>query len=116
MIQLWHGDCLELMRDIPDNSIDMVLTDCPYRLTPGGRKGNAPKGGFFTTNHEELKTGKFFKENDINFNQWLPETYRVCKQSGHIYSLIMVLEYLYLHRGLWDVKKEGAPYRYPYYS
>ena len=27
------GDCLELMRDIPDNSIDMVLCDLPYGTT-----------------------------------------------------------------------------------
>ena len=32
-IQLWHGDCLELMKDIPDNSIDLVLTDPPYGTT-----------------------------------------------------------------------------------
>lgn len=25
-----QGDCLELMRDIPDGSVDMVLTDIPY--------------------------------------------------------------------------------------
>lgn len=33
MIQLLHGDCIELMRDIPDKSIDMVLCDLPYGLT-----------------------------------------------------------------------------------
>lgn len=32
-MRLWHGDCLELMREIPDNSIDMVLTDPPYGTT-----------------------------------------------------------------------------------
>ena len=31
--KLLHGDCLELMKDIPDNSIDMVLTDPPYGTT-----------------------------------------------------------------------------------
>ena len=30
---LLHGDCLELMRELPDNSIDMVLTDPPYGTT-----------------------------------------------------------------------------------
>lgn len=24
------GDCLELMKDIPDNSMDMMLCDLPY--------------------------------------------------------------------------------------
>ena len=27
---LLHGDCLKLMQDLPDNSIDFVLTDPPY--------------------------------------------------------------------------------------
>ena len=27
------GDCLEAMQDIPDNSIDLVLTDPPYGTT-----------------------------------------------------------------------------------
>jgi DNA modification methylase len=33
MIQLLHGDCLDLMKDIPDNSIDMILCDLPYGTT-----------------------------------------------------------------------------------
>ena len=33
MIDLRHGDCLELMKTIPDNSVDMVLTDPPYGTT-----------------------------------------------------------------------------------
>ena len=30
---LWLGDCLELMKDIPDGSVDMVLCDLPYGTT-----------------------------------------------------------------------------------
>ena len=33
-INLLHGDCLELMKNIPDKSIDMILVDPPYALTP----------------------------------------------------------------------------------
>lgn len=32
-VQLGHGDCLELMRGIPEGSIDMVMTDPPYGTT-----------------------------------------------------------------------------------
>ena len=32
-IKLLHGDCLELMKDIPDGSIDMILADLPYGTT-----------------------------------------------------------------------------------
>ena len=30
---LWEGDCLELMKNIPDGSVDLILTDPPYQTT-----------------------------------------------------------------------------------
>ena len=33
MIDIKQGDCLELMKEIPDGSIDMVLCDLPYGTT-----------------------------------------------------------------------------------
>ena len=39
-IELWRGDCLELMKNIPDGSVDLVLTDPPY----GTMKGAALDG------------------------------------------------------------------------
>ena len=32
-IQLYHGDCLEKMKNIPDKSVDMILCDLPYGTT-----------------------------------------------------------------------------------
>ena len=32
-INLWQGDCLELMSHIPDKSVDMILCDLPYGET-----------------------------------------------------------------------------------
>lgn len=32
-VELWQGDCLELMKNIPDGSVDLVLTDPPYGTT-----------------------------------------------------------------------------------
>ena len=32
-IRLYQGDCLELMKDIPDGSIDMILCDLPFGTT-----------------------------------------------------------------------------------
>ena len=31
--KFWLGDCLELMKDIPDGSVDMILCDLPYGTT-----------------------------------------------------------------------------------
>lgn len=41
-----HGDCLELMRDIPDGSVDVVLTDIPYGVVNRSSNGlrNLDKG------------------------------------------------------------------------
>ena len=33
MIQLLQGDCIELMKEIPDKFIDMILADLPYGTT-----------------------------------------------------------------------------------
>ena len=48
-IDLQQGDCLELMKQLPDESVDLVVTDPPYVLTPHG-------GGKFT------KTRKYLDE------------------------------------------------------
>ena len=32
-VKLLHGDCLELMKDIPDKSVEMILCDLPYGTT-----------------------------------------------------------------------------------
>lgn len=32
-IELWQGDCLKLMENIPDRSVDMILCDLPYQTT-----------------------------------------------------------------------------------
>ncbi|HGH1346821.1 TPA: site-specific DNA-methyltransferase [Acinetobacter baumannii] len=32
-VQLGHGDCLELMKSIPDGSVDLILADPPYGTT-----------------------------------------------------------------------------------
>jgi site-specific DNA-methyltransferase (adenine-specific) len=31
--EFWNGDCLELMKNIPDGSVDMILCDLPYGTT-----------------------------------------------------------------------------------
>jgi DNA modification methylase len=44
MIDLRLGDCLEIMKDMPDKSVDLVLTDPPYGV--GRDKGFEGFGGF----------------------------------------------------------------------
>ena len=53
-IELWQGDCLELMKNIPDGSVDLVLTDPPY----GTMKGIDDKHDWDTI----IDTEKMFSE------------------------------------------------------
>ena len=39
MINLMQGDCLERMKEIPDGSVDMVLTSPPYNMNLRIRNG-----------------------------------------------------------------------------
>ena len=40
-ITLYHGDCLEIMNDVEDNSVDLILCDLPYGTTDrAGKKGS----------------------------------------------------------------------------
>jgi len=71
------------MKGIPDESVDLIITDPPYKTTSRGSSGGT--GGILK---EEInKRGKVFKYNDIEFNEWLPELYRVLKYTGHAYIM-----------------------------
>lgn len=37
-IQLWRGDCLELMKNIPDKSVAAIICDLPYEVLNKGNK------------------------------------------------------------------------------
>ena len=83
MVKLIRGDCLEVMKDIPSGSVDMILTDPPYRTTSRGNAGNA--GGML---QKELnKKGKVFIENSIKLPEYIPEFFRVLKESSHCYIM-----------------------------
>lgn len=99
MIDLRQGDCMELMRDIPDGSVDCAIIDPPYKIVAGGCRKVAENecSGIFNKRREsnkrtdwveEVRTGKMFKHNDIKFEQWLPELYRVMADKSHTYLMI----------------------------
>lgn len=73
-IQLINADCLEAMKDIPDGSIDMVLTDIPYGEVNRDSNGlrNLDKGKADTTNTLDL-------EKTVN------ELIRICRGSLYIF-------------------------------
>lgn len=80
MIELKKGDCLELIKDIPDGSVDLVLTDPPYGIS-------------YKTNRRKDKHHDFCSviQNDENAEMFLKltkEIFRVMKEnSGGLFLL-----------------------------
>lgn len=88
-VELLLGDCLDKMATIPDKSIDLVVTDCPYKVVQGGRTGpKTPQGGIFKSHHDGFKQGSVFQHNTIKFDEWLPAIYRILKPDSHCYILV----------------------------
>jgi len=83
MINLQQGDCLELMKDIPDGSIDLIVTDPPYKITSRGNGGNS--GGMFQK--KIVNKGQVFNNNDISIKDYLGEFYRMLKPQSHCYIM-----------------------------
>ena len=80
---LIKGDCLEKMKDIKDNSIDLVVTDPPYKVTARGNAGNS--GGMM---QKKLSMqGKIFQHNEIKPIEYIPEFYRILKDGSHCYIM-----------------------------
>jgi len=80
---LYKQDCLELLRSLPENSIDMIFADPPYFLSNGGFSVHAGK-------RVSVNKGKWDEskgvENDFAFHtQWLEECRRVLKPNGTIW-------------------------------
>lgn len=92
-----HGDCLDLFKQTKSQTVDLLLTDPPYKIIRGGRKrkddGKQPKGMFnrYTGDKEKealLKSGKIFKHNTIKFEEWVKEAFRVLKNDSHAYIFV----------------------------
>lgn len=52
IFQIQHGDCLELMKAIPNKSIDLIITDPPY-----GKNSDKGTNGFGTAKNLRYKGG-----------------------------------------------------------
>ena len=91
--QIYLGDSLELMKQIPDKSIDLIMTDIPYLYL---EKKPSPKSclyGAVMKTRKELEDTEIDKGIDIS---WLDEACRIMKKIN-IYiwmSKFQIPEYL----------------------
>lgn len=71
--QLYQGDCMELMKDIADGSIDLVLTDPPYGMN-------------FRSNHRKEKYQAIKNDNRLDWlDNFVAEIYRILKENTAVY-------------------------------
>lgn len=81
--QLLNGDCLKVMKTLPDGSIDCIITDPPYNLGLFMHKRN--------TNLGKMRDNQFayagwdnmeYKAWKTNMNKFLFQCSRVLKKRG----------------------------------
>ena len=56
-INLYHGDCLEAMKEMPDNAYDLAIVDPPYGIGADKQRGDTGKN-------------KHIKQKDYHFGDW----------------------------------------------
>ena len=72
-IKLLQGDCLELMKDIPDGSVDLVLTDPPYGMA-------------FKSNYRKVKYNEIKNDKSLEFiEKYVGECFRILKHNTAVY-------------------------------
>ena len=68
-VELLHGDCLELMKGIPNESVDIVITDPPYGINLTPQRANG-----------KFKDTKVINDDTLNWlDYFVEETYRISK-------------------------------------
>lgn len=80
---IYNNNSMEFMRGLEDNSIDLVVTDPPYKVTARGNAGNS--GGMMKS--KLSMNGRIFKHNDVKIEDFIPEIYRVLKEGSHCYIM-----------------------------
>ena len=60
MIKLYNGDCLEVMKEIPSKSVDMILCDLPYQVTKNKWDIIIPMNDYVIIDDEALEKDKFY--------------------------------------------------------
>jgi len=80
---LYHADCLELLKEIPENSVDMVFADPPYKLSNDGFTCQAGKRASVNKGKWDVSKGV---EEDFSFHlDWIKVCRRVLKPEGTIW-------------------------------
>lgn len=64
-----NGDCVEVMKTLPEGSVDLIVTSCPYGV-----------GIAYDVHEDDVE----FEEYKVFSKDWLTEAYNVLKDDGRI--------------------------------
>lgn len=103
--KIHKGDCLEILKQIPDNSVDLIFADPPYNLQLKNPLFRPNQTMVNAVNDSWDKFGSF-SEYDNFSNAWLLECKRVLKKTGTIwvigsYHNIFRIGYIMQNLGYW---------------
>ena len=94
---LYKGDCVDVMRGMPAESVDLIITSPPYNLGTNHHTGNTRTNTYF----DNMDEG--------NYQQWqvcvLEECFRILKQTGSM---------LYNHKNRIKGGVQISPYEWLY--
>ena len=81
---LYNGDCIEVLKTLKTNSIDLIFADPPYFLSNGGKSIHS--GKVVSVNKGDWDDKSKY-DNHLKFTKdWLTECYRVLKFNGSIWT------------------------------
>jgi len=81
--QLYHGDCISVLAQLPEESVDLIFADPPYFLSNGGM--TCKSGKMVSVNKGKWDVSKGADENHRFSRSWLSACQRVLKPNGTIF-------------------------------
>ena len=84
--EIHQGDCVELLKKLPDNSVDLIFADPPYNLQLNGElhRPNQTKVDAVNDAWDKFDSKEIY---DIFTEQWLTECRRVLKPTGSFWVI-----------------------------
>lgn len=103
--KIYQGDSVELLKKIPDNSIDLIFADPPYNLQLNGELYRPNQTKVDAVNDEWDKFSSLEEYDKFTYS-WLKECFRILKDSGSIwvigtYHNIFRVDYIMQNIGFW---------------
>lgn len=80
---IYNQNFLDGVKNIPDKSIDLIVTDPPYKVTSKGCSGTM--SGYWV--NDKSNQGLIFDNNDTDIKDYINEFYRILKDDTHCYIM-----------------------------